>query len=240
MRDRSIWVAVLVAVAALLPSSAIAAQRPSASFDLTPANPRVGEQIQLTSSSCDPDGRLWSQDWDLDGDGFYGDATGATASMSSATPGAHVVGLEVTSASGEVSTQQRTVIVDAADAPARPEPASLISPFPVVTLGGRLELARTRVSLFTVRAPLCATVSVTCRGRACPIGSMTRHVGRGELRLRYVQRRFRAGDRLTVAVSKGALVGKVTEFRFRKHRPPLRTDRCLPPEAATGAPCPSG
>lgn len=240
MRDRSIWVAVLLAVAAFLPPSAIAAQRPSASFDVTPANPRAGDQIQLTSSSCDPDGRLWSQDWDLDGDGFYGDATGATASISFAAPGAHVVGLQVTSASGEMSTQQRTVIVDAAGAPARPEPAPLISPFPVVTLGGRLEPARTRVNLFTVRAPLCATVSVTCRGRACPIGSVTTHVGRGALRLREVQRRFRAGDRLTVAVSKGALVGKVTEFRFRKHRPPLRTDRCLLPGAATGAPCPSG
>ena len=28
------------------------------------------------------------------------------------------------------------------------------------------------MNLFTVRAPLCATVSVTCRGRACPIGSV--------------------------------------------------------------------
>jgi hypothetical protein len=160
--------------------------------------------------------------------------------LSFATPRAHVVGLQVTSASGEVSTQRRTVIVDAGDAPARPEPAPLISPFPVVTLGGRLGPARTSVSLFTVRAPLCATVSVRCRGQACPIASLTRHVGRGELRLRDVQRRFRAGDRLTVAVSKGALVGKVTEFRFRERRPPLRTDRCLPPGAATGAPCPSG
>ena len=44
-------------------------------------------RFSLTSSSCDPDGRLWSQDWDLDGDGFYGDATGATASISFAAPG---------------------------------------------------------------------------------------------------------------------------------------------------------
>jgi hypothetical protein len=234
----AIWVVGLVSVAAC-PGFAVAGERPSASFELTPANPRAGDQIRLTSSSCDPDGRLWSQDWDLDGDGFYGDATGATASVSFAAPGTHVVRLQVTSASGEESTRQRTVIVDAADAPPRPEPAPLLSPFPVVTLGGRLEPARTWVSLFTVRAPLCATVSVTCRGRTCPIDTVTKHVGRRGLRLRDVQRRFGAGDRLTVAVSKGALVGKLTEFRFRNRRPPLRTDSCLMPGAARGAPCPS-
>jgi hypothetical protein len=69
---------------------------------------------------------------------------------------------------------------------------------------------------------------------------MTTHVGRRELRLRAVQKRFRAGNRLAIAVSKGALVGKLTEFRFRRHRPPLRTDSCLAPGAATGSTCPSG
>src|SRR4051812_42511844 len=179
---------------------------PTASFDVTPANPRAGDQIILTSSSCDPDGRVWSEDWDLDGDGFYGDATGRTASATFPGPGPHVVGLQVTSASGEVSTRLRTIIVDAADAPPRSEPSPLISPFPVVTLGGRLERSRTGVSLFTVSAPLCAVVAVTCEGRGCPLHSITTHVGRRQLRLRAVQRRFRAGNRLTVAVSKGALV----------------------------------
>ena len=239
MRPRAIWGAALIAMAAF-PGPALAADAPRASFDIMPANPRAGEPIQLISSSCDPDGGLWSQDWDLDGDGFYGDATGATASASFASPGPHVIGLEVTSASGETSTLLRTVIVDAPDAPPHPEAASLINPSPVVTLGGRLERATTRVNLFTVRAPVCATVSVTCDGRGCPFHTIPAHVGHGDLRLRAVQRRFRAGNRLTVAVSKGALIGKLTQFRFRRHRPPVRTDRCLPPGAATGAPCPSG
>ena len=41
-----------------------------------------------------------------------------------------MIGLQVTSASGEMSTQQRTVIVDAADAPARPQPAAAHQPVP--------------------------------------------------------------------------------------------------------------
>jgi PKD domain len=238
-RDRSIWVAGLVAIA-LFPAPARAAEMPSASFDLTPANPRAGQPIQLTSSSCDPDGRLWSQDWDLDGDGVYGDATGSTASATFASPGSHVIGLQVMSANGDIATQLSTVVVDAANAPPRPEQARLMSPFPVVTLGGRLERAGTGVNLFTVSAPLCAIVEVACRGRGCPLDSLTAHVGRGALRLRAVQRRFRAGNRLTVAVSKGGLVGKLTEFRFRRHRPPARTDSCLVAATGAGARCPSG
>ena len=238
-RDRSIWVAGLVAVA-LFAAPAHAAAPPTASFDITPANPRAGEPIQLTSSSCDPDGRLWSEDWDLDGDGFYGEATGPTASVTFTDPGTHLIGLQVMSANGDVSTQLSPVVVDAANAPPRPEPTRLISPFPVITLGGRLQRAATGVNLFTVRAPLCATVVVACRGRGCPLRSVTAHVGDGDLRLRAVERRFRAGNRLTGSVSKGTLLGKLTEFRFRRHRPPLRTDSCLVAATGEGAQCPSG
>ena len=110
---RSIWVAVAARGGAFSRARRLAAERPSASFDVTPANPRAGEPIQLTSSSCDPDGRLWSQDWDLDGDGVYGDATGATASAIFAAR-AHIDRAPGDERERRMSTQLRTVLVDAA------------------------------------------------------------------------------------------------------------------------------
>jgi hypothetical protein len=237
-RDLAGWLVVSVVVAAF-PASA-GAQAPSASFDYTPPNPRVGDTVQFVSSSCDPRGHLWSQDWDLDGDAFFAEGTGPTASATFDSPGPHAVGLEVTGANGNITTLWRTIVVDAADAPARPEDARLMTPFPVVTLGGRLERGATRINLFTVRAPVCAWVSVTCQGRGCPMRTVTGRVGQGALRLREVERRFRAGNRLTVAVWKGALVGKVTTFVIRRRSAPLRSDRCLMPGSLTGSRCPGG
>jgi hypothetical protein len=237
-RDLRGWLGGLILVVAL--PAAAAAQVPSASFDFIPANPRVGDPVQFVSSSCDPRGRLWSQDWDLDGDTFFGDGTGTTASATFTRPGAHVVGLQVMSANGETKTLWRSVLVDDANAPSRPEASRLINPFPVVTLGGRLEGERTRVNLLTVRAPVCAWVSVTCQGRGCPLKTVTALVGRGTLRLRGAERRFRAGNRLTVSVWKGALVGKTTTFTIRRGSAPLRTDLCLLPGSAAGSRCPSG
>jgi hypothetical protein len=234
-RDLLGWALVLILVA--VPSSA-GAQVPSVSFDYTPPNPRVGETVQFISSSCDPHGRLWSQDWDLDGDAFFGDGTGLTASTTFSRPGPHTVGLQVMGANGETTTLWRSLVVDSADAPPRPDVTPVMTPFPVVTLGGQLSRGRTRVNLFTIRAPVCASVSVTCQGRGCPLRSVTGVVGHGALRLREVERRFRAGNRLTVAVSRGALVGKMTTFVIRRHSAPLRSDRCLMPGSFTGSRCP--
>jgi hypothetical protein len=227
-------------VIAAIPAPAFAAGAPIAGFDVSPANPRVGDQIQLVSSSCDPAARLWSQDWDFSGSGLFGGATGPTASVTYATPGPHVVGLRVTSAQGDEATVWRTILVDTANAPARPQAARLVTPFPVVTLGGRLENGTTRVNLFSVHAPVCSRISVTCAGRGCPLKALTRFVGHSGRRLREVQRRFRAGNRLTVTVSRGGLIGKVTEFLMRRNKPPLRRDSCLLPGATTGSTCPAG
>jgi hypothetical protein len=229
--------AALVAVAAV-PGAALAAERPSASFDFKPANPRSGEQIKLTSSSCDPDGSLQSQDWDLDGDGLFDDATGPDAAVTLLGAGSHSVGLRVTSADGAVSTRVRNVLVDSTYAIPRPDTARLMSPFPVVTLGGRLTKAGVRVKLFSIRAPVCASVVVRCKGRGCPRRRTSALVGRRALRLRALERRFRAGAKLTVAVSKGAQIGKFTTFKVRRGKAPLRSDRCLMPGASTGSRCP--
>ena len=87
-------------------------QAPFANLDYSPAVPETGEQVQFTSLSTDPDGTIVSLAWDLDGDGAFDDATGATPSRSYATAGTHTVGLRATDNEGatDIDTRQLTVV----------------------------------------------------------------------------------------------------------------------------------
>jgi PKD repeat protein len=231
-----------VTVAALLvwPAAALAAdQAPDASFGFSPDDPQTGQQVRFESSSCDPDGRLVGQAWDLDGDGAFDDAQGPVATRTFAGAGGHSVGLEVTAAGGATDQSRRTVFVDTAYALPRPDRDRLMSPYPVVRLAGRLTVDGARVRRLSIsRAPKCAVVAVTCRGRSCPVRRLSRFMGRSALRFRRHERRLLAGTVLTVRVSKGDSIGKFTQFRIRSGKAPRRRDRCLRPGDRRGSPCP--
>lgn len=236
---RARWLAGAVAVAAL-PSAAVAhAERPSASFSASPENPMTGQPVQFASSSCDPDGRLVEEAWDLDEDGAYDDAEGRSAETTFTREGAHVVGLQVTSADGAIATQRRTVLVDTAYALPRPDSARLLSPFPVVTLVGRLTPTGARIKRLKVSAPVCSRVRVRCIGRACP-KRVSVYAGRRPVRIRRFERSLQAGTVLTVRVSKDRRIGKSTRFRIRLNREPARRDLCLRPGETKGSRCPGG
>src|SRR3954451_19968729 len=49
---------------------------PAASFEVTPAAPRAGQQVTFISTATDQDSAMSSFDWDLDGDGAFDDAQG--------------------------------------------------------------------------------------------------------------------------------------------------------------------
>jgi PKD repeat protein len=231
-----------VAVVALLawPAAALAAdQLPDADFSFSPDDPRAGQQVRFESSSCDPDGRLLREAWDLDGDGDFDDALGPVATRTFTAAGSHSVGLEVTAAGGATDQRRRTVMVDTEYALPRPDSDRLMSPYPVVRLAGRLTSDGARIRLLSVsRAPKCAVVRVACRGRSCPARSVTRFKGRGPLRFRRFHRLLSAGAVLTVRVSKGDTIGKYTEFRIREEKAPRRRDRCLRPGETRGSTCP--
>ena len=231
-----------VTVVALLawPAAALAAdQPPDASFSFSPEDPRAGQQVRFESSSCDPDGRLVSEAWDLDGDGAFDDAQGRVATRAFAGAGAHSVGLEVTSAGGATDRSRRTLMVDTEYALPRPDSDRLMSPYPVVRLAGRLTPTGARVRLLSVsRAPKCAVVAVSCRGRSCPAQRVSSFTGRGALRIRRFERRLRAGTALSVRISKGDSIGKLTRFRIRPGKAPRRRDRCLRPGETRGSACP--
>ena len=84
---------------------------PVASFTSTPASPSTGDQVTFTSSSSDPDGSVVSQAWDLNGDGQYNDATGASVSKPFSKAGTYTVGLKVTDDNGDSSTITHQVTV---------------------------------------------------------------------------------------------------------------------------------
>src|SRR3954447_21493339 len=112
-----------------------------------------------------------------------------------------------------------------------PEPSSsrpsLLKPFPVIRIKGRLTPAGARVTLLSVRAPRGVRIAVVCRGASCG-----RHRFRpppGVRRLRPFERELRAGTRLEIAVTRPGYVGKLTVIVIRREAAPWRSDRCLVP-----------
>ena len=230
----------LAALLVTLPaSSALAAERPDASFSFAPEDPRAGQPVRFISSSCDPDGRLRGQAWDLDGDGAYDDARGAVATTTFPAAGSRQVGLQVTARDGGTDIQRQALVVDTEYALPRPDEDRLMSPFPVVRLAGQLTNRGARVGLLAVRGPVCARVAVSCAGRrkGCP-KRQTTFLGRKRLDFPRFHRNLRAGAKLTVRVTKDDLIGRITTFTIRQDRAPQRMDRCLTPGSSRGSVCP--
>ncbi|MBL0748487.1 outer membrane protein assembly factor BamB family protein [Nocardioides baculatus] len=85
---------------------------PTAAFGAKPGVIMTGQSVNLNASgSRDFNGALSLIEWDLDGNGTFGDARGAAASTSFESAGPHSVGLRVTDAAGLTSTTSTTVDV---------------------------------------------------------------------------------------------------------------------------------
>ena len=114
----------------------------------------------------------------------------------------------------------------------------LLSPFPVVTVGGSLRPTGTKIDLLSVRAPRGSRVTVRCRGKGCRLKPLSKVVGRGRLRVKAAERLMPAGVALEVLVRRGDRIGKFTRLKLRDNKRPKRTDGCLWPGTAQLAPCP--
>src|SRR4051794_17932262 len=194
MQKTSISCSLALLAVLLWPGAALArAESPDASFTFAPENPRTGDSVHFVSSACQPGGKLVSQSWDLDGDGAYDDAVGPDATSVFTGSGSFAVGLQVVGSGGRTAVRRRLVMVDTVYALPRDDSTRLLSPFPVVTLDGRLTGSGARVTVLTVRGPVCARVSVSCRGRGCPTRKYSAYIGHRRLRLRRFERAYRAG-----------------------------------------------
>jgi plastocyanin len=215
---------------------------PAAAFSFAPAAPLVGQLVTFTSTSTDPDGTIAKLAWDLDGDGRFGDATGATARASFQQAGTHTVSLRATDDAGTSSVAFQTITVTAP--PLRPPhhaSAPLINPFPVVRIRGVIVGRGVRVNLFTVHTARGALVSILCRGAGCPSGVIRVRVptARRPLRIRRLERALRAGAVIDIRVTMAGRTGKYTRFVIRRGSPPSRHDLCISPASARPIHCPS-
>jgi PKD repeat protein len=84
---------------------------PTAKFSFTPNNAASGQDVAFTSESTDPDGKIATQAWDLDGDGVFDDGTGDAVKRAYAKRGVYQVRLQVTDTDGDMSIATQTVKV---------------------------------------------------------------------------------------------------------------------------------
>src|SRR4051794_14398167 len=229
-------------------------QKPVASFAFSPASPAAGDVVTFTSSSKDADGSVVKQEWDLDGDAVFDNATGATAKRSFHA-GPHRVTLRVTDDRGAIATTFQTITVAAKAAPGggsstfnstspvvKPTPTksgpSALSPFPIISLRGRLTRRGALIQgLEVLQLARGTRVEVRCLGRSCHFRKKVRIARARSSRVRFpeVQHSLRSGTLLQVFVTRPGLIGKYTSFRIRRGSTPKRRDRCLVP----GAPHPT-
>jgi PKD repeat protein len=209
---------------------------PTASFTVSDTTPDMGETVALdASASSDPEGTALSYAWDLDDDGEYDDATGATAPVTFATAGRKLVGLRVTDGPGAAATASSTVTVRAGEEPEAPR---RLEPAPKVRIAQTPTRRGAKVRRFAVKAPSGATLRVTCTGDGCPRAKEAKGTGTAE-RLHRFERGYRPGTKLKVRVTQPGLIGAFVKLRIRAHRrDPVRTDSCLWPGESKPRACP--
>ena len=234
---------------------------PTAVFAALPSSPLPGDEVTFISLSKDPGGSISEWAWDLDGDGNFDDGDEEVVTHRFATPGPKTISLRVTDNLGLPSTPASlTLTVRQPGTPAPPTASTpvttpsggqtvgntvataplprLLSPFPVVTVGGSLRPTGTKIDLLAVRAPQGSRVTVRCRGKGCRLKPLSKVVGRGRLRVKAAERLMPAGVALEVLVRRGDRIGKFTRLKLRDNKRPKRTDGCLWPGTAQLAPCP--
>jgi large repetitive protein len=213
---------------------------PVASFTWVPASPAVGQTVSLASNSTGVSSPLSGFAWDVGGGQFV--LGGPLMTTSFATPGAHVVRLQVSDSNGLSSVATRTIDVAA-------QALKLMQPFPIVRIAGSENASGVRVKLLTVQAPATTKVAVTCKGRGCKTKSESRvatassksrsKAGAIMLAFPRFQRALQAGAVLQIRVSKAGEIGKFTSFTIRRNKLPVRVDACLRPTSSSPSPCPS-
>jgi len=213
---------------------------PAASFKWFPASPRVGQPVSLVSSSTDSFSPITGFAWSLSSAGPFV-AGKPVLATSFATPGSHVVRLQVTDAEGRSSVATESV-------PVSPLPLTLMQPFPIVRFAGSVTSYGAKLKLLTVQAPVGARVQVRCVGRGCKTKSESRIAaastkskavsGAVTLSFARFERRLRAGVTLRVRVTMSGQIGKFTSFAVRRGKLPLRKDQCVLTPISKPFPCP--
>ena len=83
------------------------------SFSYSPLAPVAGESVSFFSTSTDTDSPIVSQQWDLDGNGAFGETSGSMAIRTFPEAGSYIVSLRVTDQAGATAVVTQIVVVRA-------------------------------------------------------------------------------------------------------------------------------
>ncbi|MDA0172041.1 hypothetical protein OJ998_23265 [Solirubrobacter taibaiensis] len=182
----------------------------------------------------------------LDGAGFAPCASGITLEGLSAT--AHRFEVRAVDAAGNIgSAVARNWVVFAFpnSGPAPIQQGSTNTEQIVVTLAF-FATAKKKTTKFTTlqvkNVPLNSTVKVTCAGKGCPSGlkgkGFTKTKAFGTVSLaKFIKKSLRAGDKITVTVSKPNAIAAVKVLTVRASKKPLIATKCVPPGTAKPVAC---
>ncbi|MDA0181474.1 hypothetical protein OJ997_14310 [Solirubrobacter phytolaccae] len=184
----------------------------------------------------------------LDSAGFAPCASGITLENLSAAP--HRFEVRAVDAAGNVGAAVARNWVVFAFPAAAPTPPVVVNPAPkteqvLVTLAFFVKAGKrtTKFSSLQVKnVPLDATVKVTCAGKGCPSGlkgkGFTKTKAFGTVTLaKFIKKPLRAGDKITVTVSKPNAIAAVKVLTVRAGKKPLIATRCVPPGTAKPVTC---
>jgi hypothetical protein len=119
-------------------------------------------------------------------------------------------------------------------APATPTLVRYLRPFPVVRIAGAGLPGGEYIRLLRVTAPRTATVTVSCRGRGCPLRKLTLRPGR----IKQFERFLRAGTAITIRVTRDGVIGKYVRVVVESAAAPKRTDACVMSRRSSPIRCP--
>jgi PKD repeat protein len=206
---------------------------PRAALGFNPTKPIAGQRVTFQANVQPSSGqRITGLNWDLDSDGQFDDAKGATATHVFDSQGVYRIALEALQSNGTRAVAEGTVRVDPRPGILRPAR---------IHLRAALLQSGARVQLLGVRAPKGSQATVRCRGKGCPAKERRKVIGKsGSVRFTTYQHRLRAGIRLEIYVRKAGTIGVYTRYTIRGHgRNPSRTDACLLPNVTKPTRCPS-
>jgi hypothetical protein len=202
---------VLLGATALLapPWSAHAQAQYEAPFVYSPGDPLTDEEVTFRSRASG------GEAWDLDADGSCDDARGPAVRHRFRRPGRYRVTLCLFEGGVGGKFTQEVLVAD-------PQPT-----FALVRLAGSFTRTSTRITLLRVRRSPRARIGLRCRGRDCPYRRRSIPPGKRLVSFRGLQRRLRAGTRISIYVTQPRRIGRYTAYRMRPGRRPARQDRCL-------------
>ena len=218
----------------IVPGTVTVNAPPQAAFLVAPTRPFVGDTVTLSSTSSDADGPLARQDWDLDNDGQFDDASAGVVSTRFRRSGTYTLRLRVTDSQGATAVAIHEIRVR--------RRRLAVLPSVIVRLEGNVFGAATRVTGLVVSAPRRARVTVRCLGkrvgRGCPRKVVKMSKSRRGLRFKTFQRSFRPRMKIIVTTTRKGYIGKHTTFIIRRGVGPLRRSQCITPGAKRPKKCP--